>query len=88
MLTPHGPQPWLEAAQPRIKENCRKAVEYCESQGVDITKLAMHFTVSHNAVPITIAGTARAEEMKNNIAAACGSLTTTEADILQYVLEK
>ncbi|XP_072028112.1 uncharacterized protein [Amphiura filiformis] len=90
-LTPHGPQPWLTtltAAKPHIKENCRKAVEYCQTKGVDITKLALHYTLSHNAVPITVIGTTSPDEMKTNIGSACGSLTAVESETLQYVLEK
>lgn len=87
MLTPHGPQPW-SSAPAHIKEACRKAVEYCQSKGVDITKLALHFTLSHNAVPLTIIGTASREEQEGNIVNLSGTLTTVEAQVLEYVLEK
>ncbi|XP_072028756.1 uncharacterized protein [Amphiura filiformis] len=88
MLTPHGPQPWHTAPAPHIKENCRKAVDYCQSNGIDITKLALHYTLSHNAVPITVIGTSSPEEMKTNIGNACGSLTSVESETMEYVLEK
>ena len=89
LLTPNGPQPWIPA-QPHIQEACRKAAEYCQSKGVNIAKLALYFSLSqsHDIIPITVTGTAKAEEMKINVDTACGSLSSLEHETMEYVLEE
>ena len=49
LLTEAGPRPW-NPAHSKIKEACVKAVEYCRTKGVDITKLAVHYSTSFKEV--------------------------------------
>ena len=44
-----GPPDWHPAKE-EIRIACRKAVEYCNSRGVDITKLAVHHSISFEEV--------------------------------------
>ena len=53
LLTPQGPQLWNPALG-EIKEACAGAVQYSREQGVDITRLAVHFSVNHEEVWLKI----------------------------------
>ena len=49
LLTPQGPRPWNPAME-YIKKACAGAVQYCAEQGVDITRLAVHYSINHDEV--------------------------------------
>ena len=49
LLHKAGPPEWHPARE-ETKVACRKAVEYCNSRGVDITKLAIYHGISHEEV--------------------------------------
>lgn len=49
LLTETGPQDW-HPAHSWIKEACKKAVTYCQSQGVDVTRIAMNYSSSFEEV--------------------------------------
>ena len=49
MLTEAGPQKW-NPAQSEVKDACRRAVEYCRENGVDITRLAVKYSTSFREV--------------------------------------
>ena len=49
LLTPQGPREWNPAMED-VKKACAGAVQYCTEQGVDITRLAVHYSVNHDEV--------------------------------------
>lgn len=58
LLTKRGPPAWHPATA-EIKRVCKEAAVHCERSGVDIAKLAMHFTLHTNpAIPTTLVSTA------------------------------
>ncbi len=67
LLTERGVPAW-HPASPAIVAGCRRAVEYCRSQGEDIVKLAVQFAVGHPAIATTLIGTANPENIRRNIA--------------------
>jgi L-galactose dehydrogenase len=67
LLTPRGVPAW-HPAPPSIVGGCRRAVEFCQSKGVDIVKLAVQFSISNSQVATTLVGTANPENMRKNIA--------------------
>jgi hypothetical protein len=44
LLTQRGPPAW-HPAPPEVQEACAKAAQYAASQGADISKLALQFSV-------------------------------------------
>jgi L-galactose dehydrogenase len=48
-----------------VKSACRAAAELCQSRGSDLAKLAIQFSVANPAIPITIAGSANPENIRN-----------------------
>lgn len=67
LLTDRGAPGWHPAPE-SIKAGCRRAVEYCNGLGVDLTKLALQFAVAHPAIATTLVGTASPENIKKNAA--------------------
>ena len=53
LLTKRGPPSWHPATK-EIRNACREASLYCESKSVDISKLAMYFTLSFDPVATTL----------------------------------
>jgi len=66
LLTERGAPGWHPAST-SIKEGCRKAVDYCREQGVDIVKLAVQFSCANPAIATTLAGTASPQNIRDNI---------------------
>lgn len=82
-LTPRGAPSW-HPASPAIIAGCRRAVEYCESIGEDIVKLAVQFSVAHPEIATTLVGTANPENIRKNISYAESPMN---AELLVQVLE-
>ena len=53
LLHKGGPPDWHPARE-EIKVACHNAVEYCNSRGVDIIKLAIHHSISHEEVCVCV----------------------------------
>ena len=64
-LLTRQPLPAWHHAPPVLRECCRKAVEYCDRQGVDIASLAIRFCVENSDLTTTVAGTANPANMSN-----------------------
>jgi L-galactose dehydrogenase len=67
LLTPQGAPGWHPASE-AIKDGCRKAVEHCHARGVDIVKLAVQFCCANPDIATTLVGTARPQNIRDNIA--------------------
>lgn len=83
LLTTRGVPAW-HPASPAIVAGARRAVEYCQSLGVDIVKLAIQFAVAHPGIATTLVGTANPENIRRNIAWAGEPL---DRELLARVLE-
>lgn len=66
LLTERGVPSWHPAPK-SIVEGCRRAVEYCQSVGADIVKLAVQYSISHPAIATTLVGTASPENIEKNV---------------------
>ena len=66
LLTPQGAPAWHPASK-TIIEGCRKAVQYCQTKGINIVKLAIQFSCSNPEVATTLFSTARAQNILDNI---------------------
>lgn len=66
LLTPQGPPDWHPAGD-EIKEACHKALEFCQSKGKDLTKLAVQFAVENEAIATTLVGTRRSANIEKNL---------------------
>ena len=64
-LLTRQPLPAWHHAPPVLREYCRKAVEYCERNGVDIASLAIRFCIENPDLTTTVAGTANPANMTN-----------------------
>ena len=70
LLTSRGPPNWHPANhKPYIIEACNKANEYCKAEGVDISRIAMFFTLANPDIPTTLVTSANPSRMASNVAA-------------------
>ena len=67
LLSQRGAPDWHPAPEP-LKEACRKATEYCESQGCPIDKLAIQYSTSLNPrIATTLFSSANPKNVLKNI---------------------
>jgi L-galactose dehydrogenase len=83
LLTERGAPAWHPAPAP-IVAGCRRAVDFCRAQGVDIVQLAIAYAVAHPAIATTLVGSASAKNMADNVAAA---ESPADPQLLAQVLE-
>lgn len=86
LLSHRGPPSWHPASD-KIKDVCKAASEHCASQDVNISKLAMHFTLSNEALPTTLVSTASMDRTISNLAAVSETLTEKEQRTSDQVME-
>jgi L-galactose dehydrogenase len=67
LLAPRGVPHW-HPAPPLMIATAKKAVAFCEAEGVDIVKLAVQFCVAHPDITTTLVGTSKPENILANIA--------------------
>ena len=82
---PHRAVPEWHPAPAHIKDACRAAADYAAREGVALERLAVYFSTSHAAVPVTLVSTASPDMMASNVAAATTPLTPQEQAVLAHV---
>jgi L-galactose dehydrogenase len=85
LLSDRGPPEWHPASK-RIKITCAEAASYCKEKGVDISRIAMCFTLANERLPTTLVSTASVVRMQSNIEAVYTPLTSKEKEAMDYVL--
>ena len=61
---------------------------FSKEQGVDISKLALHFTLEMEDIPTTLVSTANIQNLQKNIDVVSEKLTDAERDCMQYIVDK
>lgn len=87
LLSDRGPPAWHVAHQD-IKDVCAEAAAYCRSKGVDISRLAMEFTLSQADIPTTLVSTASLKNLMKNIDSVHTPLSQEEKTVQKEVMEK
>jgi L-galactose dehydrogenase len=81
ILTEHGPQEWHPAPQ-AVRDAGRKAAEFCRSHGVDISEVALRFSLDHPYVSSTLVGMANTRQVEASLKLLH---TSTDPDLLRQV---
>lgn len=66
LLTREGPPSW-HPAPADVTAKCAEAAAFCSSQGADLAKLALQFSVANPDIHTTVVGTASPERILENI---------------------
>lgn len=66
LLTERGAPAW-HPASPAIQAGCRRAVDFCRREGLDIVQLAIQFSIHHPGIATTLVGSANPANMAKNI---------------------
>ena len=66
LLTQGGPPEWHPASI-QLKNACAEAVRHCRSKGVDISRLALQFSLAQNTFASTLIGILNADQITSNI---------------------
>ncbi len=66
LLTPQGPQPWHPASD-QVKAACKKAADYCDSQGISLAQLAIQYALHNDDCDVTLLGTRTTAELESSI---------------------
>ena len=67
LLTERGVPSW-HPASPAMVAGARRAIDYCQSVGADLVKLAVQFCVAHPGIATTLVGSANPDNIRKNIA--------------------
>ncbi len=62
-----GDLPDWHPAPPIIRETCKKAFDYCKSNGAELPKLALQFTLSNPEIATTLVGMCTQAELEQNL---------------------
>lgn len=65
LLSPHGTPDW-HPASPQLKATCKQAAEFLASQGAEIAKLAVQFSIANEKIPTTLVSTANPTNIVKN----------------------
>jgi len=86
LLSNRGPPVW-HPANAKLREACHIAAVHCQHKGVDITNLALHWTLQQE-LPTTLISTASMENLEKNLEALTTKLTEEEEKVLEEIQSK
>ncbi|XP_067949278.1 uncharacterized protein [Watersipora subatra] len=72
-------------ATDEIKEACKEAANYCDSQGVDIARLALRHSAETEDISMTLWSSRKLQHMRSNISCSILPLTKLEKSTMQYI---
>jgi len=87
LLSNRGPPVWHPATA-SIKAVCKKAAEFSQSSGHDITDLAVLWTLALAEIPTTLISTASPVNMGKNLALARKTITDEQKKATEMLVEK
>jgi len=86
LLSHRGPPEWHPAST-KIKQVCAEAAKYCEERNVNISRIAICFTLSNERLPTTLVSTASVDRMRSNIEAVYTPLNEQETKVKDELLQ-
>merc|ERR1712226_21399 len=86
LLTNNGPPNWHPATN-YIKEICKEAALICQKSDINISKLALHFSLKNKNISTTLCSTANLNRAMSNIKAAHSCLNEQEEKMLRYLID-
>jgi len=84
LLAERDPPDWHPASA-QTKALCKQAAAYCKSKGVDISKLALHFTLREESIATTLISSTSTTRMQSNLDAVRQTLSRAEEAALTHL---
>jgi len=81
LLMDREPPSWHPASA-ETKALCKRAAALCKEQGVDLAKLALHFTLREERIATTLISSTSMTRMRSNLDAVQESLSAKEEEVL------
>ena len=80
LLSNRGPPSWHPASQftPAVAKAAKNAAEYCQSQGIDISRLALLFSIGLRDCSTCLVSTASKANLQKNLDVVRLPLTASE----------
>lgn len=90
LLSVRGPPDWHPARQfcPEVTAACKAAALYCDERGVNISRLALHFSLQQPDCTTCLVSTASRANAGKNLDVVCTPLNDAEQQVLAEVMEK
>lgn len=86
LLSDRGPPSWHPATDD-IRSVCKQAAEYCKREGVDISKLATHYSLANADIPTTLVSTASLANLEKNLQVVHESLSPHEKQVSEHTMK-
>ncbi|KAI4466395.1 hypothetical protein MML48_3g00015585 [Holotrichia oblita] len=87
LLSEGGPQDWHPADE-NIRNACKKARDYCQENGTQLSKLAMHYVYNQPNIDTNLVGMNTPELVEANLNVLYNGITKEEEDVLNYITKK
>ncbi|XP_076326143.1 uncharacterized protein LOC143233622 isoform X2 [Tachypleus tridentatus] len=80
--------PKWHPALPEIRAACAEAIRYCKDQGVDISKLAICFSLNHLGIDTHLTGMAESAHLEKNLKTLFDGLDAKEETVLEEIQKR
>lgn len=87
LLTDRGPANWHPAGE-RIRKACKNAAVYCQEKGSNISKIALHFSVTQPRIASTLYSTSKLTKLETNLDVVTNGITDEEKQLMHEVIER
>ena len=86
LMCGRDPPAW-HPAKPETKELCKSAAMYCDEQGVDLAKLALHYCLREERIGTTLISSTSVTRMRQNLDAVGEMLSAKEEEVLKHLMD-
>ncbi|CAK0762944.1 hypothetical protein CVIRNUC_003008 [Coccomyxa viridis] len=86
LLTEQGPPAWHPAPH-EVKAACRRAAEYAQAHGSNISQLAIKWALQNESITSHLIGFSKPQQVYDNVETVMTALTADEKKVLDEVLK-
>jgi len=87
LLTDQGPPCW-HSAREDTKSAAKEAAVYCASQSTSLMRLALHYTLSEEKLPVTLVGCENLQQLKYNLDVLKKGISQSEGTLINTIKDE